>query len=645
MFSTLKKLFGARAVTAVDSRSQLRPVAPAPSVTPQRPVRAEAPARPIVPPANTPANLTLPLRAVLDRLPPDLMVRVRQMDVGSAEVSIPMAKVLSQIGSGSVKISFGELRQGSPGVFTSENDRDRSLVEIPLHEVLSRLNPALLSRRPAQKQVSIPAEVTGPFGGQSQVTFSTVPIKTAAPAAPVEAPVAPIVPLKPAVLAPSTLSSQPALRIQQPAISFQPAAPAAPMRPAAPAPASPAMTYRPASPAPTARPASPVAPAALHSELEQTFFRKASPQPVAPSQPSQPVYTPIAITPTPAPASAPIHMPEPPRNVAPSAPITPIAPEIESEPEPIRFSVPPPAPVAPSIGSETKFLTVPIADLAPFWPEAVQHEIVQHQMSMSAVGLPFGMIEIAIKQGKVALPWKVLRSWIKPPVFLASSTNDALLLELSLKVITPLFLAELRTSKTQRKVQVDATIPDLFSSRLQPDAPAAEPAIVATPAPAPARVAPPAPTPTDTNYFIRKASEDQPEEIAPVVKKGPTPGTAFLARYATPNEIIAKAAALKGVDGALIALPDGLLVASHIPPTMNADTIAAFLPQIFSRVTQCTKELRLGDLNNLNFTVGTTPWKIFKVGAIYFAVFGRAGEPLPTAQLAGIAAELDRKAK
>ena len=61
--------------------------------------------------------------------------------------------------------------------------------------------------------------------------------------------------------------------------------------------------------------------------------------------------------------------------------------------------------------------------------------------------------------------------------------------------------------------------------------------------------------------------------------------------------------------------------------------------------TPVVKELRLGELNNLNFTVGQIPWKIFKVGAIYFAAFGRTGEPLPTAALAGIAAELDRKAK
>ncbi len=230
---------------------------------------------------------------------------------------------------------------------------------------------------------------------------------------------------------------------------------------------------------------------------------------------------------------------------------------------------------------------------------------------------------------------------------MSNSPNDATVIELPLKVVAPLFLAEMKAAKPQKKVALDQNIPDLFSSRPIPDSPVPVPATVVAAAPksAPVTGLPLGVKTSDTNYFGRKPPEGQPEEAAPPVKKGPSPGTAFLVRYATPNEIVSKAAALEGVDGALIALPDGLLVASHIPASMNADTVAAFLPQIFSRVTQCTKELRLGDLNNLNFTVGAIPWKIFKVGAIYFAVFGRAGEALPGAQLAGIAAELDRKAK
>ncbi len=274
----------------------------------------------------------------------------------------------------------------------------------------------------------------------------------------------------------------------------------------------------------------------------------------------------------------------------------------------------------------------------------------------SSIALPFGVAETALKQGKIAVPWKVVRSWIKPPVFIANSPNDAMMLELPLKIITPLFLAEMKAVRQQKKVSLDPEIPDLFSNRRQnapsvPPVPASAAGVPSMPgvplnpvSAGPAFAPQPIGKPTDTNYFARPNGEI-PEEPAPPVKPGPSPGTAFLQRYATPNEIVSKAAALDGVDGAIIALPDGLMVANRIPASMNADTIAGFLPQIFGRVSQCTKELRLGELNNLNFTVGAIPWKIFKVGAIYFAAFGRPGEPLPSAQLAGIAAELDRKAK
>ena len=67
------------------------------------------------------------------------------------------------------------------------------------------------------------------------------------------------------------------------------------------------------------------------------------------------------------------------------------------------------------------------------------------------------------------------------------------------------------------------------------------------------------------------------------------------------------------------------------------------MPQIFGKLSQATKELRMGELNNLNFTVGNVPWKIFRVNAIFFAAFGRVGEGLPTALLAALAGELDHK--
>jgi len=151
--------------------------------------------------------------------------------------------------------------------------------------------------------------------------------------------------------------------------------------------------------------------------------------------------------------------------------------------------------------------------------------------------------------------------------------------------------------------------------------------------------------PVDTNFYLwDDASDTKLFHIEALKQKGAT-GTEFVKRYASPNEIVSRAAVLEGVAGVLIALPDGLMVASRIPTELNGDTLAAFLPQIFAKISACTKELRMGELNNVSFTVGNVPWKIFRVNAIFFAAFGHAGQPMPTAQLASLAGELDRKSK
>ena len=183
MFATFKKLFGKKVEIAVDSPTDFQPGAVPPPVTRanlSRPVRADLRPRPAAPvsTAAMPATVSVPLRSVLSRLPDILMQRVRQMDVGEVEIFVPSPKILSQIAKGAVKISFGELRQmAPPGTFTPENDRDRMLVDIPLYEILSRLDPALLARRPVQKHIEVPAEVTGPFGGQTKVSIATSVLK------------------------------------------------------------------------------------------------------------------------------------------------------------------------------------------------------------------------------------------------------------------------------------------------------------------------------------------------------------------------------------------------------------------------------------------------------------------------------------
>jgi hypothetical protein len=309
-----------------------------------------------------------------------------------------------------------------------------------------------------------------------------------------------------------------------------------------------------------------------------------------------------------------------------------VAPGISSKARPQRDangSQPPapiPMPQPAKAASASELLIVSLSALAEAWPEAVRKEIVELNLTDAKVALPLNPVEQGLKQGRIAFPWKAIRSWIKPAVLPAVSAHDNTMLELPLKVVAPLFLARQREgAKPQQKVSVDEEIPDLFFGFPQPESAGA--------APAPAKVA-------DTNYYAWEESPGLPR-----AQVGASPGTRFTARYATPNEVVARAASFDGVAGALIALPDGLMVASKLAPDLNGETLAAFLAQIFGRVSQCTKELRMGELNNLNFTIGNVPWKIFRVKGVFFAAFGHAGQPLPSGQLATLAAELDHKPK
>jgi len=518
-------------------------------IAPRSPV-AQSPASPS---CHNGKGIELPLQAVLAGLSLELQPRLIHTDVGALTIAIPLEKVLAQLSSGLVRISFGELRQVAPNLFTQANDLDRVMVPLPLGEILSRLNPALITRRRVQKQVAVPADIASPFGPNNRsMAYSISPAKP------------------PGISAPGSTASPRQVAVPGPK----------PMVP----PARSNITFAPTPAPPTAQP--PVVPA-------MSFAAQTLPDPNNRREP----------TPTPVPA---------PGLAAPKA-----------------------APAKPATDSSP--LQISITALAEGWPEAVRQELVQLNLIDAKVLLPAEIVERALKQGRIAFTWKTLRSWIKPTPLPSVSAHDNTALELPLKVIAPLFLARQKTAvATQRKVTIDEDIPDLFFGFPTPEAGNPRAASVASAAPAKME---------DTNFYVWNDSSDTAHVQEDETRRGPSPGTKFVAKYATPNEVVSRAAGLDGVAGALIALPDGLMVASRLAPDLNGDTLAAFLPQIFGKVSQCTRELRMGDLNNVNFTVGNIPWKIFRVNAIFFAAFGRAGVPLPTAQLAALAAELDHKPK
>ena len=141
---------------AADERQQPRPVSAAapqmfsaapPAALPQPVVEPVAHAVPV-----NPDEIQMPLPPILAALPMELRGKIMTANTANMAISIPVDRVLPQLATGMVKITFGELRHLAAGVFAnSGGEHDAKPVALPLHQVLAQINPVLLARRTAQK--------------------------------------------------------------------------------------------------------------------------------------------------------------------------------------------------------------------------------------------------------------------------------------------------------------------------------------------------------------------------------------------------------------------------------------------------------------------------------------------------------------
>ena len=644
------------------------------------------------PPAENTTDLELPLQSVLENLPPQLRSRMRlaSVDLTRATIAIALGKIMPQLALGVVKITFGELRHAAPGLFDVDQEYDSLPIVLPLNEVLARLSTNSLIRNPAQKHIEVPPDIAGPFSERGEgvsisaaaakpLPASVPPMRMTTPTpTPVKASPPPVAPPPPAFVSrsikpelPPQVPSLPhngngngnGMPVQPiiPTIPFQPAAPAAP-RPSPPAPRPMPVVPEPAT---ILAPLAALAenwPEVLRAEIAQLIMTNAQVALplnlvesalkrgrvifawrnlrswIKPMPPTMSIHDGLELE-LPLKVVAPLFLAGQ-GGVAKTAKVhqqqqqhTPLPAEIPNlffgfpQPQP-PYEIPEPPARAPQ-PEEAPFAAKPAEAPRPdtnyyMWVESDTTRMTARPPETEFKSEPVPATDFS---SRYATPKEVVA-----PLYLAGQAGPA------------------KAAKAHQPAPLPAEIPNLFFGFPQPQPPYEIPEPTAkAPQPDDTRFAvkPAAEAPgPDTNYYMWVESDTtrmtaRPHETE--FKREAVPATDFSSRQTTPKEVVTRAMALNGVVGALVALPDGLTVASEIPSDLNADTLAAFLPQIYGRVSQCTRELRMGDLNNLNFTVGNVPWKVFRIHGVYFAAFGRAGEPLPTAQLALLAGELDRK--
>ena len=376
--------------------------------------------------------------------------------------------------------------------------------------------------------------------------------------------------------------------------------------------------------------------------------------PRTPARPIEPIPVPVAppIEPvpqvvTPVPVSPLIPFPDTKPQPVPSVPSLVIVPTVEEapivvEPAPVLVmaeaapqstpaSEPHAAATTQAAPTETD-LVIGIADVCEAWPEPVMQEIEAGQLKGASVALPRNRLEPALRAGRIAFTWGELCQWIQPR-WTPDLINETIEVELPLDIVAPLFMSQKRSPQARRKVALDETIPDVFApQRKAAQAPA--PVVIPEPTPAPAAA-------------IAEADPDLVlvDELLEQLAKNEW----------TPQGLATQAARLKGVAILLIATQDGFLVASAMPPHLQAEVVAgmpphlqgemlaALFPQLFSKLNEYFTDLEFGKMSILRFTVGSATFGVYKAGDLYLAAVGRSGEKLPEACLEPIAVALAKR--
>ena len=306
------------------------------------------------------------------------------------------------------------------------------------------------------------------------------------------------------------------------------------------------------------------------------------------------------------------------------------------------------APPAPTEPDDSSVLVLSLDAIAQGWPDSVRIEIDGLNGVNPKVAMPTEIAEQALKRGRLAFSWKTVRSWIRPVVPPAVSPHDNLTLELPLIAVAPLFLARKRgRHRASLGATIDDAIPNLF--------------------PEPSKQPPPAETQTQPNAGIvwwnpdqeDRSPADSPanatlqEEVTtppiaapPMLNTSPAEvvignGNAAEQR-STPDGVVSRCTQLKGITGALIASSEGFVVADQLPAGMNPATVAAFVPQIFRKMSQSTRELRVGELSSVSLSFDNRSWQIFQSRDMFLAVIGATGELVSAAIVAELVSDLER---
>ncbi len=571
----------------------------------------------------------LSLKKLWTRLNPEVVRLASGHPDGDAALRLPLPLLQAQLAKGAVKLPLVQFRQYSPaGLFPENPAKDSTEVEIPIADVIPLLKPEHFARRPNQRKIEVPDDIGVIFGPGSGLKVAETKGRPGAllppPASAAPAP------------APSPAAYAAANGLDSIPDPFQRKTP----DPAPVLPVPEAKIPAPKLPAQKAPVPAPPAPAAKIQP--KVPLPKVAPKPAAATAPVDP----------PAPAVATAIEPEAAAVELNSAPIP--APKLDPSLATLKAApkVPAPAPKVPAVrapvpktsaskaaGPQTPEgnFTLALMDVAAYWSEKGRNDL--QNLYRHTVEIPMSTLEKALKAGRLLFQWREIRPWLRlAPGNGMPALADDLEIEFPLAIIAPRFMEARGGMRPKEEIDL-GDIPDVFEQKLprpNQNATPSAPTLVATAVPF-----------ENTAALMDSNSASKTGDTAFIKRTAGKPLLEFGEIFGQPekkdwtlSEVAQKTLGLRGVAGAIIATTDGLLVAGNWPGGPKNDAVAAFVPQMYNKILQYSKELKIGEPSNFMLTIDNVPLQIFKAGNSYFTVIGRRGENLPKAQLNAVATRL-----
>lgn len=581
---------------------------------------------------------SLQLLAIMAKFPDDLRQFVVKLPPPDAMVALPLPTILKFLPSGSVKMSLASVvRQAPPGTFAAMPTIEKRGVEVPLAEIFKRVSPAILKKRDDQRYTDLADDGFDIFGDDENPYALAPRVSDVVPAPPASrlnnpSPSSVIRPAKRVVQMPDSgmvAAPPPDVPVPAPSTRVMPAMKIAPPAPPSTPPLAPPVAATPAAPTP----------------------------PVADDQPPLVLSLKDLLA----------NWPEPIKSEAASlngATVALPAADLSAGLAKgkvaflwgqIRGWLTPP-PSGPTAGNEATELSLPLRVVAPaFLKHSKKDDQPKKKLSIddSIPALFSGGREPAPAAPVAPPPEPVVEAAPTPVVAEAAPQAPAV----------PVAESQPAEIPAAPALKIADETPAVTETPVAPVAPAA----VEKPAPSGKKSSraerraqaqaqaqaqkpeeTPAPSVAETSAPTVAAETPAPEPVVetPVVVEAPVAAAKPMPQSLSelfnepgktnwsPTELIAAMlATLPTVDGAIIALQEGLVVAHQLPEGFKGEVFAAFLPQMFARLNQYSGEMKLGVVDDLVLNAAGRQCQLFRVGQIFFGVLARPNETLPWHEL------------